>query len=51
MSTMEIVVVVAGLFLGYWIVSKFLFGGPPTSAPSADRAPQPPDAPSQGGDA
>lgn len=50
MSTMEIVVVVGGVFLGYWIVSKFLLGGPPGSTSAADRAQPPPDGPSQRGD-
>lgn len=27
MSVIEIVVVITGLFLGYWVVSKFLFSG------------------------
>ncbi|MDR2452553.1 MAG: J domain-containing protein [Candidatus Accumulibacter sp.] len=36
MSVLEIVVILSGLFLGYWVVSKFLTGK--TSAPSpADR--------------
>jgi DnaJ like chaperone protein len=32
MSALEIIVIIAGLFLGYWVVSKFLPGG--VSAPS-----------------
>jgi DnaJ like chaperone protein len=37
MSALEIVVILAGLFLGYWVVAKFMTGG--TSAPPpADRA-------------
>ena len=39
MSALEIVVVISGLFLGYWVVSKFLLGGPPAKASSADRSP------------
>jgi DnaJ like chaperone protein len=37
MSGIEIVVVLFGLFLGYWIVSKFLLGGS-TAAPTEARA-------------
>ncbi|MDP1984156.1 MAG: J domain-containing protein [Sulfuritalea sp.] len=37
MSGIEIVVILFGLFLGYWIVSKFLLGGS-TAKPSAERA-------------
>lgn len=38
MSTLEIVVVISGLFLGYWVVSKFLLGGPSTTTSSTGRS-------------
>lgn len=37
MSGIEIVVILFGLFLGYWLVSKFLLGGS-TAKPSVGRA-------------
>lgn len=42
MSAIEIIVVISGLFLGYWIVSKFLLGNP-TKAASADPSQNPRD--------
>jgi len=38
MSTLEIVVVLSGLFLGYWIVSRFLLGGTSARASAAASA-------------
>lgn len=40
MSVIEIVVVIAGLFLGYWVVSKFMFGRPSPTMSSGDRQPE-----------
>lgn len=36
MSALEIVVITAGLFLGYWVVSKLFFGGSSATPSSTD---------------
>lgn len=41
MSGIEIVVVVCGLLLGYWIVSKFLLGERPDKPRAPDNSAEP----------